>query len=49
MEKAREIREARAKGARTDDLATRFGVEVTTIRLVIAGKTWRETRWMGWP
>lgn len=42
MEKARQIRALRILGARTDDLAEQFNVEVSSIRLVIANKTWRE-------
>lgn len=42
MEKAREIRSLRAAGARSDDLAKQFDVDVSNIRLVITHKTWRE-------
>lgn len=40
-EKVRAIRRRRNAGERTDDLAREFACDVSTIRLVVRGKTWK--------
>lgn len=42
LEKAREIRRLRASGLCSKEISKRFGVDVSTVRLVVAYKTWRE-------
>lgn len=47
MEKARLIRQKKANGATNKDLAGEFGVDVSSIRLVVSNRIWRENDLVG--
>lgn len=47
LEKARQIRARAAAGESPEVLAEEHGVHVSSIRNVLAGRTWREPQWFG--
>lgn len=42
MEKARDIRRRKAEGETAEEMAALYGVDVTTVRKVLAHQTWKE-------